>query len=133
MLNKEKIRSMVSLAIYEKHNGHEDLKIYENYKYDYVMAQGFSAFIRYTFCFVMCMVIYVLFNSNDLFYNINLSGIRSTVVRIILLYFTGLFIYVFTAIIIYSGRYKRAGKSIEGYSSKLRRFDRRFNGKDIKH
>ena len=132
MLNKEKIRSMVNLAVYEKHHGHEDLKVYENYKYDYVMTQGFSAFIRYTFCFAMCIVLYVLFNSNELFYNINLSGIRSTVVRIFILYLSGLLIYVFAAVIIYSVRYKKAGGNIEGYASKLRRFDRRFNGKETK-
>lgn len=130
MLNKEKIRSMVNLAIYEKHNGQDDLKIYENYKYDYVMTQGFSAFIRYTFCFIACFTIYVIFNSNELFYNINLSGIRKTFLSIALFYIIGLLVYVFIAILVYSSRYKKAGKNVESYALKLRRLDRRFNNKD---
>lgn len=129
MLNKEKIRSMVNLSIYEKHKGHEDLKIYENYKYDYVMTQGFSAFIRFTFCFVMCFVLYVLFNSNELFYNINLSGIRNTLLSFALIYCIGLFVYVLIAVLLYAGRYKNAGKNVETYAAKLRRLDRRFNNK----
>lgn len=132
MLNKEKIRSMTGLAVFEKHEGREDLKIYENYKYDYVMTQGFSAFIRYTFCFVMCFVIYIVFNSNHLFYNINLSGLRKTFITFAIVYLAGLFIYLTAAVLIYSARYRKARKNVEAYALKLRRLDRRFNSKDRK-
>lgn len=119
---------MVNLAVYEKHEGSKDLEIYENYKYDYVMTQGFSAFIRFTFCFVTCFAVYVIFNSNELFYNINLSGIGKTLISFAGIYCIGLAVYVLISIIVSSQRYRKAGKNVEAYARKLRRLDRRFNG-----
>jgi len=126
MLSKEKIRLMAALAIYEKNGGSEELKIAEHYRYDYVMTQLFSSFIRYTVSFGICLGLYLVFNANKFFYNINAGGFIRTVRRFGLFYLAGLFAYFLITLAVYIVRHRNAVKGTEMYASGLRQLDKRF-------
>ena len=132
MLNKEKIRLMCELAGYEKKKGSEEMKVLEYYKFDYLMRNSAFSFIRFTFCFLLCLFLYVFFNTTDLFYNINLSGISGTVGRLVLIYIIGLALYLGITWIVYGIRYDQAGDDIDGFVKGLKKLDRRFNGRGRK-
>jgi len=126
MLNKDKIRLMSGLAIYEKHGGNEDLKTAENFRYDYIMSQMFSAFVRYTLCFGIGLVLYLLFRSNDFFLSVNTDGFIVTIKNFGLIYFAGLMVYLIITLIVYTIRHKRAADNTEVYADALKKLERRY-------
>jgi len=126
MLSKEKIRIMAALSVYEKNGGSEELKIAEHYRYDYVMTQLFSSFIRYTVCFGICLVLYLVVNSNDFFYNINAGGFIRTVRTFGLYYLIGLLVYCLISFVVYTVRHRNAVRNTELYAKGLKKLDKRF-------
>lgn len=129
MLNQEKIRLMCSIESFEKHRGEEELKVLEFYKFDYIMRNSAFSFLRYTICFILCAVLYVLFNTKDLFYSINLSGITEITGKLVIIYLLGLIVYLIITVLVYSMRYDKACREIDGYARDLKKLDRRFNKK----
>ena len=130
MLNREKIRMMAGLTMYAKHGGAEELKTAEHYRYDYIMTQLFSAFIRFTACFSVCLVLYMIVRSNDIFYRINAEGFISTVKGYLLIYAAGLAVYLGIAFAVYFIKHSRAVKNTELYASGLRRLLRKTQAKE---
>jgi len=126
MLNRDKIRLMTGLAIYEKHGGSEDLKTASNYRYDYIMSQMFSAFIRYTVCFAVGLALYLVFSANDFFVSINTSGFIITIRNYGIVYFAGLLIYLIITVIVYVIKHKRAVDNTGIYADALKKLDRRY-------
>ena len=132
MLNKEKIKTMVNLASFEKNEGREQLKILEYYKFDYLIRQAVFSFVRFTMCFLLCSAVYIAFNTSSLFYNINLQGISGLAGKMILWYVAGLFLYLLITWIVYGIRYDRAEDTVQEYARKMKKLDRRFNGRGKK-
>lgn len=126
MLNRDKIRLMTGLAIYEKHGGSEDLKIAGNYRYDYVLSQLFASFIRYTLCFAMGLVLFLLFRSNEFFLRINTEGFISTMRSYVILYFAGLLLYLLITVVVYIIRHKTAVENTEVYAGALKKLEKRY-------
>lgn len=129
MLSKEKIKLMTALAVFEKNGGGEELKIAEHYRYDYVMTQLFSSFIRYSVSFGICLSIYLVFNANEFFYNINADGFIRTVRLFGLYYFIGLIIYFLITLITYNRRYRNAVRNTEMYACVMKQLEKRFYSK----
>lgn len=129
MLNREKIRMMCALSRFEKTRGEEEIRVLEYYKFDYLMRNIAFSFIRYTLCFLLCVAVYIGFNTSSLFYSINLSGITGLIGKLVIIYFIGLIAYLAITWAVYSVRYNRADEDIEEFASGLRKFDRRFNGR----
>ena len=130
MLKKEKIRLMTDLAIYEKRYEKDVFKINKFYKSDYIFWNMLLAFVRYTACFVVCFLIYILFQSDSFFYSINVDGIMSIFTRLTVIFILGAVIYLFIAAGVYSAKYKRARKGMLFYATKLKRLARRYNYHD---
>ena len=126
MLNKEKIRLMTDLAVYEKLHDDDVFKINNYYRSDYIIWGILLAIARYTLCFLMLFALYVIFKADIFFYNINLTGIRQTLVQSGFAYLAGLAVYVIVAYIVYARRYKRARKGILLYAIKLKRLAKHF-------
>lgn len=127
MLKKEKIRLMTDLAIYEKKYENDVFKINKFYKSDYIFWHLLLAFIRFTACFLICLMLYVIFRSDSFFYDINVNGIMSIFTKLIIYYAVGLVIYLMISAGVYSARYKRARKGMLFYATKLKRLARRYN------
>lgn len=130
MLKKEKIRLMTDLAIYEKKYEKDVFKINKFYKSDYIFWNMLMAFVRYTACFAVCFLLYMLFQSDSFFYSINVDGVMSMLTRLTLIYALGAVIYLFISAAVYSARYKRARKGMLFYATKLKRLARRYNYRD---
>ena len=130
MLKKEKIRLMTDIAIYEKKYEKDVFKINKFYKSDYIFWNMMLALIRYTVCFAVCFMLYVLFQSDSFFYSINVDGIMSMLTRLIIIFVLGAVIYLFISGAVYSARYKRARKGMLFYATKLKRLARRYNYQD---
>jgi len=129
MLSKEKIRLMTSLAIYQKSGGAEEWNIAQHYRFDYIQSQLFSAFVRYSICFMIAFGIYLLVDTGSFFESINTEGFLRTIKNYGLLYFAGLLVYLLIAIIVYTIRYNKALKNSAIYVTGLKRLNRKFHTK----
>ena len=130
MVQQEKVRLMTDLAIYEKKNESEVFKINNYYRSDYILWQILLAFVRYSFCFLVLLCLYVIFKADTLFYNINLSGITETFFSFGRYYIAGLLIYLGISWAVADYRYKKARKGILLYATKLKRLARRYHYDD---
>ncbi|MCI5791728.1 MAG: hypothetical protein MR011_00305 [Lachnospiraceae bacterium] len=130
MLKKEKIRLMTDLAIYEKKYENDVFKINKYYKSDYIFWHMMLAFIRFTVCFLICLMLYVIFKSDSFFYDINVNGIMAMFTKLIFHYIAGVIVYLMISAAVYSARYKRARKGMLFYATKLKRLARRYNYQD---
>ena len=61
MLNEEKVRYMTGLAIFEKNEGRKIFPINRYFKKDYVGGQMFRSFFGYTFCYLLMLLLWILY------------------------------------------------------------------------
>ncbi len=129
MANKEKIRLMTDLAMYRKKNEHI-FQVSKYFGYDYIVWHMVLAAVRFTLCALCIGALLVLFDAETVFYNVNLEGIRSTMLVFAEYYLIGLVIYLVIAFAVYQKKYNRARKGMLLYSSRLRRLARKYHYED---
>ena len=126
MIDREKIRAMTWLASYEKEHENDVFRIYERSRYDYVMSHAFVSFVSFSLCFILVFGIYIIFNSDVFFYNINIDGISGMLRKVLVLYLCLLGIYMLIVVVSFSIRYRRAEEGADGYTVRLKKFYRKY-------
>lgn len=126
MPDSEKIKAMSWLAIYEKNHDADVFRVNEHSRADYVISHVFLSFVSFTLCFGMLFAIYVIFNSNEFFYNINMAGLGSMIRKVIILYGVMTGIYLLIVTVVYIVRYEKAKKAADTYSVRLKKFYRKY-------
>lgn len=126
MLNEEKVRYMTRLAIYEKNEGKKIFPINRYFKKDYVGGQMFRSFFGYTFCYLLVLLMWVLFKLDELLNDMSIDDILCAGERWGIVYVAGLVVYLFTTWLVYSRRYDYAARSQTMYASKLKHLVNRF-------
>lgn len=119
MLNKKKIRLMTRSAIYEKHEGKEDLKICQYSKSDYVRFSMLKTLIGVTVSILLCAVIYAVCSAEELFELIFTEDLTSLIEVVLVIYLLFLGIYVIVSLLYYPRKYKKAKKRVNEYNKKL--------------
>ncbi len=126
MANKDKIRLMTDLAMYRKKNEHI-FQVSKYFGYDYIVWHLVLAAVRFTLCAVFVAALFVVFDAETVFYNVNLEGIRSTMLTFAEYYLIGLVLYLVIAYAVYHRKYNKARKGMLLYSSRLRRLARKYH------
>ncbi len=126
MLNEEKIRLMTELAVFEKKN-EADMKAAAGYfKCDFVSRHLIQGFVCYSLCGVMLLGIWVLFHMDAFLSTIGIETLLRLVQQGILLYLTGLVLYLICVWVVYSRRYDYAARMNKIYLAKLKHLDKRY-------
>jgi len=131
MVNREKVRLMTSLAAFEKRNSGRAFRIGSYYQSDYIAGHMISSFVRYTLCFLVLFFLYVLFQADALFYNINLNGIRDLMITLGKWYAAGLVFYLILTAAVSLRRYRRADRSLQVYNARLKRLADKYYDLDM--
>ncbi len=129
MVNRDKVRLMTMIAMY-KHRHEEIFKINKYFDYDYIIWHLMLSALRYTVGVVLIFIMIVLLDAEDIFYDVNLSGISGTLRRYVFIYLAGLALYLALSAFVYSRRYKKAQQGILYYNSMLKRLAKRFGYKE---
>lgn len=119
MLDEKKIRLMTDLARYENQHGKEELKISRYYRSDYL---GLALFRNFFLASIAYVVILGLIGSYFLDYfldNIHRMNILLVGVAVIGGYIITLTVYSVVTYAIYSLRYSRTQRSVQGYEQRL--------------
>ena len=128
MLNEEKIRQMTELALLKKRKGEQMFEIDNYFKEDYVGKQMLKSFFIYTFCFILIIVLAVLYNLEDLVISVNTVGMYS--VFYIVIYILGLIAFEMITYRFFSKKYDEAQRILKMYNYRLNYFEKKFYKKD---
>lgn len=128
MLNEEKIRQMTELALLKKSKGEQMFEIDNYFKEDYVGKHMLRSFFVYTVCFVLVVVLAILYNLENLMSSMNPIGLLSVVY--ILIYVLGLLRFEIITYRFFSKKYDEAQKDLKIYNDRLNYFEKKFDNKD---
>ncbi|MBQ8934050.1 MAG: hypothetical protein IJ061_07180 [Lachnospiraceae bacterium] len=126
MISKEKVRLMTDLAMYRKKN-EQIFRVTKYFGYDYIVWHMLLAAVRYTICALVLAALFVVFDAEDFFYNVNLDGLDETLMGFVKYYLTGLIVFLLISAVVYYQRYKKSRNGMLLYSSKLKRLARKFH------
>lgn len=127
MLNEEKIRLMTDIAVFEKNNGRRMTGITGYFKSDYISRNMMRGFLSYSLCCVLTLVIWVLFNMDLFLSTLGLDALISLTKRVVIIYVTGLAIYMALTYKVYAKRYDYEARKNRIYTAKLKHLDKRYD------
>lgn len=110
---------MARTAIYEKHEGKEDLKINQYCSSDYVRFNMLKTLIGVTIAVFLCSCIYVMYSSQDIFELLFKVDLKALARLLLTAYFLSLVVYIIISILYYQYKYSRAKKRLKHYNRNL--------------
>ncbi|MCR5725870.1 MAG: hypothetical protein K6G24_00240 [Lachnospiraceae bacterium] len=123
MLNERKIRLMTQLAIYEKKDGKEDLKLAKYYKWDYARFQAWKTAVAITIGYLLLLAIAAIYKLEYLIDNAFTIDYTALGKRILGIYVIILAVYFISAMLGYSLKYAASRKRLAKYFRMLRKLN----------
>lgn len=121
MLNEEKVKSMTRAAAYEDGPEKKNIEISSYYRADYVGLQMVKSAVAYTCSFGILCLLWGMSRMEELMLLLSRPDYVERLLRTgILLFVVGLIGYEIAIYAYYTGRYRRARKSVVGYHSHLK-------------
>lgn len=121
MINNRKVRLMTRLAMYEKKEGKEDIRLSRYFRRDYVRAKLINNLIAVTIGYLLVLLMIGAYRMEYLIreaVRLDYIGIGKTILGIYIIILT---IYTMTALIGYSLYYDYSRKNLAKYFRMLRR------------
>ena len=121
MVNMRKVRLMTKLAIYEKTEGEEDIKLGKYFRRDYVRLKVLHNIVAVTIGYLMVLAMVIAYQMEYLIkeaVNLDYIGIGKTILGIYIIVVT---IYTMAAMVGYSIYYDYSRKKLAKYFRMLRR------------
>lgn len=130
MLNEEKVRYMTELAVFEKNQGKEIFSINRFFKRDYVGIQMFRSFFGYTFSYLLILLLWILYQLEDLLGTISFDDAARLAGLCGFWYLLGLAVYLGITWSVAGKRYNYASRYQIMYSAKLKHLLNRYGKAD---
>ena len=73
MLNEDKLKLMTSIAMFEKREGKAIFPANRYFKNDYISSRMLRSFFSYSFCYLLCLLVWVLYSMERILNTINLE------------------------------------------------------------
>ena len=126
MLNEEKVGAMTELAIFEKNEGRKIFPINRYFKRDYVGGQMFRSFFGYTFCYLLVLLMWILYKLEALLNEMSIDDLLNCAAKWAKTYVAGLGLYLLITWAVYSRRYDTASRVQLVYVSRLKHLLKRY-------
>ena len=126
MLNEEKVRYMTELAIFEKKEGKRIFPVNRYFKKDYVGGHMFRSFFGYTFCYILFLAMWILYELDEFMVGVALEEILDWGEKWGIAYVAGLAVYLLITWRVYSIRYEYAARAQGMYVSRLKHLLSRY-------
>lgn len=123
MLNERKIRLMTQLAIYEKKDGKEDLKLARYYKGDYARFQAWKTAVAITIGYILLLAVAAIYKLEYLIDNAFVIDYPALGKKILGIYIVILAVYFISALLCYSLKYASSRKRLARYFRMLRKLN----------
>lgn len=126
MLNEDKMKLMTGIAMFEKREGKRIFPANKYFRGDYISLHIFRSFFLYTFCYALCVGVWILYHAEQLLGSLDLDMLVGDIRKGILYYILGLIPYLILTGIVYGRRYEYARRGMEVYLAKLKRLSHRY-------
>ena len=126
MLNEDKIKLMNEIAVFEKRGGKDIFPVNRYFCSDFISSRMLRAFFFYTIGYILCVVIWVLYNMERLLGTTGLDAMLVSGKEAALLYVAGLVMYQIITFLVYRKRYEYARRGMKVYVAKLKRLEKRY-------
>lgn len=126
MLSEDKMKLMTGIAMFEKREGKKIFPVNRFFRSDYVSLHIFRSFFLYTFCFALCVGVWILYHAEQLLSSLNLDMLAGDVCKGAVCYVAGLIPYLILTGVVYAKRYEYAKRGMEVYLAKLKRLSHRY-------
>ena len=126
MLNEDKIKLMNEIAMFEKRGDKNIFPVNRYFRSDFISSKMMRSFLSYTVCYILCMMIWILYNMEQILNTVNLDVLTVVGRKAVLLYIVGLVIYQLITIVVYRRRYEYARRGMKVYLAKLKRLEKRY-------
>ena len=126
MLNEDKIKLMTGIAMFEKREGKRIVPVNRYFRGDYISRHVLRSFFFYTISYLLCCLIWVLYNVEYLLNDIGLEDVVLTGKKAAGLYVIGLALYLFITVLVYRKRYEYSRRGMKVYTAKLKRLEKRY-------
>ncbi|MBE5961177.1 MAG: hypothetical protein E7256_07295 [Lachnospiraceae bacterium] len=121
MLNNRKIRLMTRLAVYEKNEGKEDVKLSKYYKTDYVRLQILKTILSVTVGYLLILLMIVIYKSEYLIANAVSLDYKTIGVTLLGTYIILLTVFIVGTLIGFSFKYDKSRKKLARYYKTLKK------------
>lgn len=121
MLNNRKVRLMTQLAMYEKNEGREDLKLSKYYKADYARFNVLKTAVVVTIAYLVIVGMVLLYRMQYILDNILTVDYKAMGWTILGVYIGVMSFYIIVTLLGYSLRYKASHKKLGKYYKMLGR------------
>lgn len=121
MLNNQKIRVMTKLALYEKNEGKDDIRLSKFYKNDYVRLEVLKTVVNVTIGYALILLMIGIYKAEYLISNAVTMNFLRIGQYILGFYIIIMSIYVISSIIGYSIKYDKSRKTLSKYFKSLKR------------
>lgn len=132
MLNKDRIRTMTRLAIYEENQGRADDKINGYFKNDYIVGHMAGSFVCGTIACIVVGILYACYHYDTMLeaaFENSFTGLLSTA---LMLYAAFMIFFLAVSFFVYRHRYNAAKNRLRRYSRRLERLERSYAREDKK-
>lgn len=126
MLNNRKVRLMTKLAIYEKKDGKEDIKLAKYYKSDYARLQMLKTAIAVTIAFLCLVAVGIIYKMEFILNNALDIDYAMLGRKVLGIYLGVLSIYMIFTALGYSMKYKASRKKLAKYFRMLRKLNHMY-------
>jgi len=126
MLNEDKIRLMNEIASFEKNEGKKELPAKKYFKNDYIAKHMIQSFFAFTLCYLLILVVVVLYNMEKLVSTVNLADIAGIGKQTVFCYLIGLLVFEWVTWYLYGKRYEYANRCRKKYVDRMSRLNKRY-------
>ena len=126
MLNEDKIKLMTGIALFEKKEGKAIFPVNRYFKSDYISSRMLRSFFSYTLCYILCVLVWVLYSIERLLNAMNLDEVIKMATAAAMFYVAGLIVYLVITFFVYRRRYEYARRGMKVYVAKLKRLEKRY-------
>ena len=126
-IRKRSVNTDDAIAMFEKHERTHIFPASRYFRSDYISGRMLRSFFAYTVCFILCAMMWVLSNMEQLLNVMELDAVIGTARTGAVLYVTGLILYLIITWFVSSKRYEYARRSMRVYIAKLKRLEKRYD------
>lgn len=120
MIKEDKVKLMTKLAIYEQGEGKKNIPTSKYYRSDYISIKLIESAISATLVYILIVVLGVLYNIDYLSENIVSLDLVAMGKEMAMVYGILMVAYMFLSYIVYSIKYRKIKKSLDGYGENLK-------------
>jgi len=126
MLNKDRIRLMTRLAVYEQGEGKEYMPMSRYYRKDYVGMQMIKTFFCSTIAFGILFVLSILYQLDTWLEELYQLDYQSYIISVLLQYAIFVVVYQIMAWVVYTLRYRKGQRKQKQYLSRLKKVEKLY-------